>query len=309
MRALQELAAVDHVEGQPGIAAQVTAGDRDDVRIGIDRVQCRRRIHAGQQPRGAVTGASAELEEPATGLRGRQDREQRADLRLRRHGEAARRGVGGDAGDRGGVPPEVSVVHQESAVKSQNPNPKSQPLPNARLPIPSANFSKRIPGPLPQFAQVSSQAGPIGIWRLEVVGIWSLDLGTGATSRLSLRLVAARSVDLRHRRPHRPQVGRDLPAVVHDVEQKAPGHRRGRALLSEELEDAVPLCRWSEPSHRAAISALCFSYASSTSFIVAGIGGGAHSALPLSSASMIIFSSQTICQAISRAVRDFGSGR
>src|SRR5262249_25038458 len=47
----------------------------------------------------------------------------------------------------------------------------------------------------------------------------------------------------------------------------------------------------------------------STSFIVAGVGVGAHSALPLSSASMIIFSSHTICHAISRAVRDLGSGR
>ena len=44
-------------------------------------------------------------------------------------------------------------------------------------------------------------------------------------------------------------------------------------------------------------------------FIVAGWGGGAHSALPVSSASMIIFSSQTIAQAISCAVRDLGSGR
>ena len=37
--------------------------------------------------------------------------------------------------------------------------------------------------------------------------------------------------------------------------------------------------------------------------------GGFHSAFPVSSASMIIFSSQTICQAISFAVLDFGSGR
>ena len=43
--------------------------------------------------------------------------------------------------------------------------------------------------------------------------------------------------------------------------------------------------------------------------MVAGSGGGFHSALPVSSASMIIFSSQTICHAISLAVRDFGSGR
>jgi hypothetical protein len=45
------------------------------------------------------------------------------------------------------------------------------------------------------------------------------------------------------------------------------------------------------------------------SFIVAGVAPGAHSTLPVSSASMIIFSSQTICQAISFAGRDFGSGR
>ena len=44
------------------------------------------------------------------------------------------------------------------------------------------------------------------------------------------------------------------------------------------------------------------------SLIVGGIGGGAHSTFPVSSASMIIFSSQTICQAISCAVRDLGSG-
>src|SRR5215210_1433220 len=61
--------------------------------------------------------------------------------------------------------------------------------------------------------------------------------------------------------------------------------------------------------HRWAMLALCVSYALTTSFIVAGIGGGAHSAFPFSRASMIIFSSQTICQAISCAVRDFGSGR
>ena len=38
-------------------------------------------------------------------------------------------------------------------------------------------------------------------------------------------------------------------------------------------------------------------------------GGGFHSIVPLSSASMIMRSSQTICHAISAAVRDFGSGR
>ena len=41
----------------------------------------------------------------------------------------------------------------------------------------------------------------------------------------------------------------------------------------------------------------------------AGIGGGAHAALPLSSASISMRSSQWICQAMSCAVRDFGSGR
>src|SRR5262245_46845844 len=45
------------------------------------------------------------------------------------------------------------------------------------------------------------------------------------------------------------------------------------------------------------------------SFIVAGAATGTHSILPRSSASMSIFSSQTICQAISFAVRDLGSGR
>src|ERR1044071_3609504 len=73
----------------------------------------------------------------------------------------------------------------------------------------------------------------------------------------------------------------------------------------------------SAPSQRAAgsvssrrvIPALWPAYASRTSFIVAGTGGGAHSAVPLSSASMSILSSQTIYQAISWAVRDFGSGR
>ena len=56
---------------------------------------------------------------------------------------------------------------------------------------------------------------------------------------------------------------------------------------------------WIRVGPRRAIATLWVSYASSTSFIVAGIGGGAHSALPLSSASMIILSSQTICHAIS----------
>ena len=45
-----------------------------------------------------------------------------------------------------------------------------------------------------------------------------------------------------------------------------------------------------------------------TSFIVFGAGAGFHSTLPDSIASMIIFSSQTICHAISLAVRDLGSG-
>ena len=47
------------------------------------------------------------------------------------------------------------------------------------------------------------------------------------------------------------------------------------------------------------MAALCVSYASTISFIVAGVGGGAHSAFPLSSASISIRSSQRICQAIS----------
>ena len=54
--------------------------------------------------------------------------------------------------------------------------------------------------------------------------------------------------------------------------------------------------------------ALCASYAAEHFRHRRGHGGGAHSALPFSSASMSIFSSQTICQAISCAVRDFGSG-
>src|SRR5687767_6452601 len=80
--------------------------------------------------------------------------------------------------------------------------------------------------------------------------------------------------------------GRLLPKNSRAPSQREPGNAPKRATMSE----------------------LCLSYAAATSFIVAGIGGGAHSALPFSSASMIIFSSQTICQAISCAVRDLGSG-
>src|SRR5262245_48427864 len=57
------------------------------------------------------------------------------------------------------------------------------------------------------------------------------------------------------------------------------------------------------------MSALCDSYDVTRSFIVTGAGAGDHSIFPLSSASMSIFSSQAICQAISFAVRDLGSGR
>jgi hypothetical protein len=48
---------------------------------------------------------------------------------------------------------------------------------------------------------------------------------------------------------------------------------------------------------------------STTSFIVAGMGRSTHSIFPVSSPSISICSSQTITHAISRAVRDFGSGR
>lgn len=60
---------------------------------------------------------------------------------------------------------------------------------------------------------------------------------------------------------------------------------------------------------RAMMSALCRSYSATTAAIDAGIAGGAQATCPLSSASMIIRSSQMICHAIYCAVRDFGSGR
>ena len=44
-------------------------------------------------------------------------------------------------------------------------------------------------------------------------------------------------------------------------------------------------------------------------FIVSGVASGAHWTLPVSSATINIFSEHVICQAISLAVRDFGSGR
>src|SRR5690349_22854512 len=59
---------------------------------------------------------------------------------------------------------------------------------------------------------------------------------------------------------------------------------------------------------RLAMLALCLAYASAISFADAGTGVGDHSELPVSSASISIFSSPMICQAISAAVRDFGSG-
>ena len=55
-----------------------------------------------------------------------------------------------------------------------------------------------------------------------------------------LRFVTARSIDLRDSRSHRPKVGGNLPAMVNDVEEKAPRHGRGGPLVAEELERAFP---------------------------------------------------------------------
>src|SRR5688572_17312604 len=55
-----------------------------------------------------------------------------------------------------------------------------------------------------------------------------------------LRLVAARAVYLRHARPHRPEVRRDLPAMMDDVEEEAPGHGGRRPLRAEEIEITGP---------------------------------------------------------------------
>ena len=60
---------------------------------------------------------------------------------------------------------------------------------------------------------------------------------------------------------------------------------------------------------RSPMPALCASYAARTSAIVAGIGSGVQPKRPVSSASTMSRSSPTICQAISCAVRDRGSGR
>src|SRR5688500_18507182 len=57
------------------------------------------------------------------------------------------------------------------------------------------------------------------------------------------RFVRARTVNLWHGGAHWPQVGRDLTAMVNDVEQKAPRHRRGWTLAAEELERAFPAAR------------------------------------------------------------------
>ena len=55
-----------------------------------------------------------------------------------------------------------------------------------------------------------------------------------------LRFVGARSVDLRHGGTHRAEVGADLAAVVDDVEEDAPGDRRGRTGAADEGEGAGP---------------------------------------------------------------------
>ena len=82
-----------------------------------------------------------------------------------------------------------------------------------------------------------------------------------------------------------------------------PNEKQGRDLriTRDGSTDSVTVKYWEAPPPAAQGMALA-----STS---SAEGGGAHSTFPVSSASMIICSSQTICQAISCAVRDFGSGR
>ena len=66
---------------------------RYDVRIGIDRFEQRRGIHAGKKPRGAMTGSRAEFKKPPTRVRRGERREQGTHPGLGRHAEPKRFGV------------------------------------------------------------------------------------------------------------------------------------------------------------------------------------------------------------------------
>jgi hypothetical protein len=121
-------------------------------------------------------------------------------------------------------------------------------------------------------------------------------------------LIGARSVHLGHGRPHRAKVRGDLAAVVDDVEQEAPRHRRRRAFAP--------------PRHRGCRT-IALLAARASGRPCRRSGRRTPRALrpssrhrrrvprepPVSSASMMSRSSPTICHAISCAVRDRGSGR
>ena len=111
------------------------------------------------------------------------------------------------------------------------------------------------------------------------------------------------------RRSHRTQIRRYLATVVHDVEEKAPRHGRRRPLDSRRTRACQPSAPPAD-SASAARSPRSACHRSRTALSSSRARAQAPTRLPrFSSASMIIFSSLTICHAISRAVRDFGSGR
>src|SRR4029079_9311092 len=95
----------------PGVTAQMPAGYGDNRVARIDGVERRRRIHAGEEPRGPVPGAGTEFQEPATGLRGREHGQKGADPGLRHHVERQAFRVSDDAGDGAWRARELRVVH------------------------------------------------------------------------------------------------------------------------------------------------------------------------------------------------------
>ena len=66
------------MEAHAAIGAEMALSDADHVGIGINGVQHRAGIHAGQEPGRAVAGARSELEQPAARFRRRQGGQERS---------------------------------------------------------------------------------------------------------------------------------------------------------------------------------------------------------------------------------------
>lgn len=116
-RPRNEFCAVDEVERDACVRSEMTLGDGDHVRVGVDRIETCGVVHPRQQPRTPMPGAGPQFEEPPAGFGCRERGKERSYFRLRDHREAGRLGVTHDGGESVGCACEFGIIHQRNGIR------------------------------------------------------------------------------------------------------------------------------------------------------------------------------------------------